>query len=344
VTGWTYPNLLHLAVVLPAVAAAAYLLYWRRRRHAAALLGDRALVRRLTGTDLGRFPTRGAVLTVLAAAALGLAAAGPRWGGGEPAGIPTAAPDLVLVLDVSNSMLVRDVAPHRLERQREAARSLMEALGPARVGLVVFAGSGHVVAPLTHDRAMLRAYLDVLSPEMAYQGGSALSSGIRQGVRLVRVPGEVRPGAGALVLMSDGEAHETQDALRQALAEAAAARVPVHAVGIGTAAGGPVPDVNPASGDTVGWKREPSGEIAVSRLERGLLESIAGETGGVYVDGDAPGAMGTLAAAVARVPGMPHAPAPGNRYAWFVAAALALIAADLAADARTRRRAPAPGG
>jgi Ca-activated chloride channel homolog len=336
---WVYPNLLHLMVVLPAVAAAAFLLYWRRRRQAAAALGDPALVRRLTGADLRRFPRRSAALTVLAAAALGVASAGPRWGGDPaPAEAESQEGDVVLVLDVSNSMLVRDVAPDRLARQRAAAGALLDRAGGARVGLVVFAGSGHVVAPLTTDHAMIRMYLDALSPGMAYQGGSALSSGIRQAVRLVRVPGEARGTSAALVLMSDGEAHESEDFVRLAIRDAVRSRVPVHVVGIGTAAGGQVPDVNHATGDTTGFKREPmTGEVAVSRLNRGVLEMIAAETGGTYADADAPGGLGGIAAEVGRVRRVPAGPVPGNRYAWFIALALVLIGTEAVSEARGRR-------
>jgi Ca-activated chloride channel homolog len=342
VIAWAYPNLLHLAALLPAVAAVAYLLYWRRRRHAAAALGDPALVRRLVGTDLRRFPRRSATLVGVAAAALGVAAAGPRWGDDAPPEREGPPADLVLVLDVSNSMLVRDVAPDRLERQREAARAVVARAAGGRVGLVVFAGSGHVVAPLTTDHAMIGMYLDALSPGMAYQGGSAVSSGIRQAVRLIRVPGEARR-TGALVLVSDGEAHESEAAIRLATSEASRARVPVHAVGVGTERGGPVPDVDPVTGLGSGYKREPTGEVAVSRLDRDLLRTVARATGGTYMDADEPGALDELAAALARVRGVPGAPVPGNRYAWFVALALVLVAADAAADARARRRPAAQG-
>jgi Ca-activated chloride channel homolog len=342
VIAWTYPNLLHLAALLPTVAVAALLLHWRRRRHAAAALGDPALVRRLVGTDLRRFPRRSAALLVLAAASLGVAAAGPRWGNDAPAERDGPPADLVLVLDVSNSMLVRDVAADRLERQREAARAVVARAGGGRVGLVVFAGSGHVVAPLTTDHAMIGMYLDALSPAMAYQGGSAVSSGIRQAVRLIRVPGEARRAA-ALVLMGDGEAHEPAEAIRLATSEASRARVPVHAVGIGTERGGPVPDVDPVTGLGSGFKREPTGEVAVSRLDRDLLRTVARATGGTYVDADAPGALDELAAELGRVRAVPGAPVPGNRYAWFVALALALVAADAAAEARGRRRPAAEG-
>ena len=118
------PELLWLAAALPAAVALGLWLWVRRRRRAARVLGGSELLRRLGAGDLESFPARRVPLLVLAAAALGVAAAGPQWGL-ESVEEQTSSADLVLALDVSKSMLAQDIAPNRLERERVLARRVL---------------------------------------------------------------------------------------------------------------------------------------------------------------------------------------------------------------------------
>lgn len=325
---WADPFLLHLIALLPALVLIGLLLWWRRRREVADALGDAALVRRMTGTDLRAFPFRRAALLLPAAALLGVAAAGPRWGFGP---VPDATRgDVVLVLDASNSMLAEDVRPSRLERERDAAQRLVDQLAGGRVGLVAFGGSGHVLSPLTSDAAALRLYLDALSPEVVNQSGTSLYSALRHALDLLGPTGP--SGApGSIVLVSDGEALDPPELVDLSVDEAVRRGVPVHTVGIGTAAGASVPDHDEITGRRIGFKREPDGSVATSRLDEATLRRIAQRTGGTYTAATAAGSLAALAAAAARggrATGRRGESLPDNRYAWFLAAALAFIAAD----------------
>jgi Ca-activated chloride channel family protein len=336
---WTDPFLLHLIVLFPALLLAALLLWWRRRREVAEALGDPALVRRLAGTELRRFPVGRAALLLPAGALLGVAAAGPRWGDFDP-GAARGRGDVVLVLDASNSMLVQDVAPSRLERERALARGLVERLGGSRVGLVAFGGSGHPLSPLTTDASAIHLYLDALSPEIVNQSGTSLDSALRHALALLGAAGEGQAG-GSIVLMSDGEALEPPEMLAASIGNARRLGVPVHTVGIGTAAGGPVPDVNPETGERRGFKREPTGATAVSRLDAATLARIAQETGGTsrtLPDADGVAELATAAAQGGRAAGRNGAPVPDNRYEWFLGLALVLIAVDALVDRGRRGR------
>ena len=334
---WSDPFLLHLIPLFPVLLGIALLLWWRRRRDVADALGDPALVRRLAGTDLRAFPRRRAALLVPAAALLGLAAAGPRWG---DAGVPgdVRRGDVVLVLDASNSMLVEDVAPNRLERQREIARLLVRRLEGSRIGMVAFAGSGHVLTPLTDDFSALNLYLDALGPDIVHQSGSSLYSALHEAVNLLDVPG-AGSEPGSVVVITDGEALEPESMIELSLERAARRRVTIHAVGLGTDDGGRVPNLDPETGRRRGFKRDPeTGEDVVSWLHRPLLQQIARETGGtVHVMPDAQ-AVAALANAAAsggrRAGGTSH---PDNRYEWFLVLALALIAADALSEHRRPR-------
>ncbi len=331
-----HPALRHLIALFPAVALVALLLWVRRRREAAAALGDPALVGRLA-PGLARFSRRRVGMLVGAALALGVAAAGPTWGR-EPAPTPRGA-DVVLVLDASNSMHVEDVRPNRLERQRALARQLVRRLAGSRVAIVVFAGAGYVVAPLTRDHDALDAYLEALSPEMVPQGGSSLSNALRQGASLLFTEEGQRP-RGSLVLMTDGDALEEVRDVELAASLLGRAGIPVHAVGVGTSRGGPVPDLDPQTGRRTGFKRDVDGSVARSALGEPLLERIAEATGGSYRPAAAADARALAAAARTERPGGPDwsQERPGNRYEWFLSLALLLLAADSVLESGIARR------
>jgi Ca-activated chloride channel family protein len=339
------PLLLALAAVLPVLVLLGVLLYARRRRRVERLLGDAPLVRRLVGQDLGRFPWLRAAAVVLAAAALGVAAAGPRWGV-QPGGEPGGAADAVLVLDASNSMLVQDVAPNRLEAERRIARRLLDGMGDRRVGLVVFAGKGYVLSPLTSDRGVLDLYLDNLSTGIVTQSGTSLSSAVRYAAALLARAQE--PGrTGSVIVISDGDALEERADVLAAADEAVKEGVSVASVGVGTAAGGPVPNVDPATGKQDGFKHDLDGSIAHSAMRPDLLQEVAAKTGGTFVDAStSPDPAAQLLAGLRAHPGASSAGSgdagvgeeAADRAWWFVAIALVLLALDALVGARANPR------
>jgi len=325
------PDLLWLALLLPALAAAAVLGYGRRRRRVARQLGAPELVRRLGAGDLERPVIGRLALVSLAAAALGLAAAGPRWGwtAVEHHG---RARSIVLALDVSKSMLARDVSPNRLERARLLTRRLLRELRGDRLGLVAFAGRAYVLAPLTVDHGALELYVDALDPEIVTYGGSSLAAALRQATDLAL--GEDGTGGRdrAVVLVTDGEAHDEEEAVMAEAARAARAGVVVHTVGIGTQRGEPIPERDPRTGRDAGYKRDGAGEVVISRLNEPLLTRVAEATGGQYVRLDQAGATDRLLGALraverTRVQGERYLE-PRARHGWFVALALVLLAVD----------------
>lgn len=287
--------------------------------------------RRLGAGELGRFPGLRLALLSLSAASLGFALAGPHWGLGPDQGHSSSL-NIVLALDVSNSMRVTDSAPSRLVRERLLATRLLSQLEGNRIGLVAFAGQAYVLSPLTVDHSALQLYVDALNPGLLSAGGTALSAALRQAVDVVR--GDDTGSRNAVVLVSDGEDLEQQSLAVQAAERAAHAGVVVNTVGVGTAAGGRIPDVDPVTGQTRGWMKDPvSGQVVISRMDAPLLRRIARITGGTYVHlGDA-GATNHL---VSVLSGMERGVtdssgqrlAPVDRTAWFVGLALLLLALD----------------
>src|SRR5690606_34374697 len=325
------PDLLWLAVVLPALAAAAVLGYGRRRRRVARRLGSPELVRRLGAGDLERPVTGRVVLVALAAAALGFAAAGPRWGW-QAVEHQGRARNIVLALDVSKSMLARDLTPNRLERERLLARRLLRELRGDRLGLVAFAGRAYILAPLTMDHGALELYVDALDPGIVSYGGSSLAAALRQATDLALGQQSTGGRDRAIVLATDGEAHEDNAAVLAEAERAAAAGIVVHTVGIGSQRGEPIPERDPRTGREAGYKRDMSGEVVISRLNESLLSRIAELTGGRYVRLDQAGATDQLLGALraverTRIQGERYLE-PRPRDAWFVALALVLLVVE----------------
>jgi Ca-activated chloride channel family protein len=324
------PNLLFLALLLPLAAGLLVFRYARRRVRVAQTLGDRALLARLGGAGLARFPRLRLLLIVLATATLGVAAAGPRWGLRSVEN-QMRTRSVVLALDISKSMLARDVQPNRLERERLIARRVLRDLIADRIGLVVFAGRAYILSPLTTDHGALQLYVDALDPEMVSQGGSSLAAAITQAADLARGPDGRARGA-AVVVLSDGEALEEEAAIAQAAQRARRLGIPIHAVGLGTAAGERIPEVDPVSRRVVGYKVDEYGRHVHSRLNEPLLRSIAEETGGQYFASEQPGSTSALLRTLRdlqRTTAEEQSRTERqDRTPWFLALALLLLALD----------------
>lgn len=272
------PELLVLAVLAPLAALAAALL-WRRRLAAAAAWASRGLWDRLlAGYAPGRL-TFSVLCLSLAVLGAGLALARPRWGEVRER-VAQEGVDVVVVLDASLSMGAADVPPSRLDVAETLIRRLVQAMPGHRVGLVGAEGTGVVLAPLTTDSAVVDLLLDGVEP------GSLAVPGTRLSDALERVPELFPPGTErhrAAVLVSDGEDHG--GGLAERIEELAAAGVVVHAIGVGTLDGAPVP----LPGQPGEVRRRRDGSIVISRLSEDTLERIARGTGGVYLRATDPG-------------------------------------------------------
>jgi Ca-activated chloride channel family protein len=254
------------AVVLASVALG-------RRKRARAAFAESALMERLApGSSLGRARARAALL-VIAVVFLGLAMGRPqvgtRMGVAKRTGV-----DLMLAIDVSESMRARDLKPDRLEKARREAQTLIGLLDGDRVGIITFSGAAFVQCPLTLDYGAATMLLSAVEPGTIPRPGTALADAIRQGVRsLSTVPDRAK----VLVIMTDGEDHDS-DPLKAAQ-EAAEAGVVIYTIGLGSTSGEPIPL---ESGQGSGYKRDRQGQIIMTRLDEATLIDVAAATGGRY--------------------------------------------------------------
>ncbi len=181
--------------------------------------------------------------------------------------------EMMLVVDVSNSMLAEDFEPNRLERTKYAINRLFDGLKQDRVGLIVFAGEPRVQLPITSDYRMAKAFARHIDPSQVSVQGTAIGKALEQA--LLSFSGETdEKRSRAIILITDGENHD-DDAV--AVAKRAAEQgIRIYTIGIGTPEGAPIE----IDGEFI---RDEQGEMVVSKLNEEMLAQIADLTGGAYV-------------------------------------------------------------
>jgi Ca-activated chloride channel family protein len=333
--GFARPEALLLFVAIPLIAALVALAYRARVRALRSFGGATALVSRS-----GPRSWLKATLVVVALVSLVVALAGPyidlRARAARRLGV-----DIVLAVDVSQSMAARDVEPDRLRAARHFAEELGRQMVGSRVALVLFAGQGTVRYPPTTDPRILGEVLDNSGRGVRLTQGSSLRSGIESS--LGAFPPDLDPlRQRAIVLVSDGEITNSDvpeaDELRGAR---------IYSVGVGTAAGGQIPTYDANNGKFTGYLRDTAGVPIVTHLVEATLRSVAEKGGGAYfqyagndsVIGDLARQLRTMEA----VEPLDDAGAvPDERSAPFIAIAVALLLLEwLISD---RRPMPTPRG
>jgi Ca-activated chloride channel family protein len=184
--------------------------------------------------------------------------------------------DVIVAVDLSNSMLAQDMKPNRLEKAKQEIRSIIDRLAGDRVGLVAFAGEAFVQCPLTLDYAAARMLLSIMDQNTISVQGTSLSSAIETAQKAFT---QLEKKHKVLLLLTDGEDQEG-DAV-EAATRARQDGIKIYTVGIGDPAGEPIP-IFDRTGKQIGFKKDPQGEVIVSKLDETTLQRIALETGGKY--------------------------------------------------------------
>ncbi|MCB1041954.1 MAG: VWA domain-containing protein [Acidobacteria bacterium] len=217
------------------------------------------------------------VLLCLGIAALVAAAARPQWGTKLEA-ITHRGIDILVAIDVSESMRARDVSPDRISKARQEVEKFLELLKGDRVGLIAFAGSAYNYCPLTVDYRAIRLFLSGLEPGVIEDSGTNLNSAIAEGIKTFER--SKSSSYRVLVLFTDGEHHE-QDPL-PAVREAVDAGIQVYTVGIGnpSTSGERIP--LDKKGQEEVFKLDQAGNLVITKLDEATLQSIAEEGNGQY--------------------------------------------------------------
>ena len=179
--------------------------------------------------------------------------------------------EIMIVLDVSNSMLAEDYSPNRLERAKLAISRLVDKLREDRIGLIVFAGNSFVQLPITTDYVSAKMFLNSISTESVPVQGTAIGEAINTAVRSFSAQSEK---SRAVIVITDGENHEDDPVA--AAQQAAELGVRVFTIGVGSPEGKPIP----MDGELL---KDKDGEIVVTRLDETVLRDVAAAGNGLYV-------------------------------------------------------------
>ena len=247
----------------------------RWKRKALLSLGDQHTVRRMMPEVSLSRPGLKFLLFALAYASLVVGAANPQIGTKIEEGKREGA-DLMILLDVSNSMLAGDLAPNRLENAKRAISQLIDNLHNDRIGIIIFAGEAYVQLPITTDYSAAKLFLNNITTDIVPTQGTAIGAAIEMGMKSFNF---VNGTSKAMILMTDGENHE-DDAVSAAKG-ASAKDVAIHVIGLGLPEGAPVPIYK--NGKPVGFHTDETGKTVVSKLNEEMCKEISQAGEGVYV-------------------------------------------------------------
>ena len=263
------PHILWLLLAIPAMVIILMAMAQLRKRNIAKF-GNPAIIKSLM-PDVSQWRVRiKSTLFLLAVTAVIFAAARPQFGSKlqeqKSQGI-----EMMLVVDVSNSMLAEDFAPNRLDRTRYAIDKLFASMKQDRVGLVVFAGETKVQLPITTDYRMARSFAKRLSPSLVSVQGTEIGKALSLATLSFSKSGD---SGRVMILITDGETHDST--ALEAAQRAADQGIKIFTIGIGTPEGKPVK----IDGEFI---KDENNEMVVSRLNEELLQQIATTTGGAYI-------------------------------------------------------------
>jgi Ca-activated chloride channel family protein len=184
--------------------------------------------------------------------------------------------DIIIALDVSNSMKAEDISPNRLERSKQAISRLIDQLQNDRIGMIVFAGQAYVQLPITSDYAAAKLFLTTIEPEMIPTQGTCIGCAIELAEQSF-VGNENKYKA--LVIITDGENHE-EDAV-EAAKKSSDKGIVIHTIGMGSLEGAPIPVYK--NGIQTDFLRDGDGKTVITKLEPLTLERVAAEGKGVFI-------------------------------------------------------------
>ncbi len=260
---------LFLLLLVPLMPLLYALVRWLRKRRLSRI-GDPALVKQLIPSWSGAKGWVRLVFFDLAFAFFVVGLARPQIGA-KLQERETRGAEIMICLDVSNSMLARDYSPNRLERAKLAISRITDKLQDDRIGLIIFAGSSFVQLPITNDYVSAKMFLSSINPESVPVQGTAIGDAILTAARSFSAQSEK---SRAIIVITDGENHEDDPV--EAAKQAAEMGIKVYTIGVGSLRGEPIP----MDGDLL---KDKDGNIVVTRLDESTLQKVAEVGNGAYV-------------------------------------------------------------
>ena len=270
------PHVLWLLVV---VLLLLLLYQWGRymSKKSLARFGDVTLLRALMDGVSKHKPNMKFVLQVVALVCLIVAGARPQFGS-KLQNVKKEGIEVMVCLDISNSMLAEDIAPNRLEKSKRMLSRLLDQMENNQVGLVVFAGDAVVQLPITNDYVSAKMFLESISPENISVQGTAIGEAINLAVRSFTPREE---SSKAIILITDAENHE--DDASGAATAAFEKGIPTHVIGVGSTQGTVIPD---GSGRKNSPRKDSTGNPITTRLDETIARQVAESGHGIYAHAD----------------------------------------------------------
>ncbi len=244
------------------------------RKRLLGIYGEQAIISQLFPGVSKYKPAVKLVLASLAFAFLILGIANPQIGT-KLEEVKREGVEIMIAVDVSNSMMTEDIKPNRLERTKQALLRLIDNLQSDRIGIVAFAGESFLLLPLTTDYSAAKLLISTISTDLIQTQGTAIGGAISSALGHFSDNPATKK---AIIVITDGENHE--DNASKAASEAAEKGVVVHTIGMGSVKGGPIPVY--AGSRIKGYKKDAEGNPVISKLNAGMLQQIAIEGGGKF--------------------------------------------------------------
>ncbi|HET9570104.1 MAG TPA: VWA domain-containing protein [Bacteroidales bacterium] len=268
------PEYLYLLLLIPIIVLV-YILIGIRQQKRLKAFGDPTLLAQLMPDVSHRRPLLKFILQLSAIAITMIMISGPEFGSKLEKSKRQGA-ELMIALDVSNSMLAEDIQPNRLAKAKQILSKLVDKLKDDKIGLVVFAGDAFTQLPITSDYVSAKMFMNTISPELVPTQGTAIGEAINLCMKSFPPKGEAER---AIIVITDGENFE--DDATEAAKEAQKEGVKVHVVGLGLEQGSPIP--LPNSSD---FRKDKDGNVVITKLNEKMCQDIAAAGNGIYVRSD----------------------------------------------------------
>lgn len=270
---FAHKEYLYGLLIIPAIVLI-FIIAWQMRKRALLKYGDMNIIKVLMeDVSLWR-PIWKFSIAMLAIGFLIVGIAGPQLGS-KLKEVKRKGVELVIALDVSNSMLAEDIQPNRLERSKRAISKLIDELHNDKIGLIVFAGEAYVQLPITTDYAAAKMFLSTVNTKVVPTQGTAIGAAIDLASK--SFTSEIDKNK-AIIIITDGENHE-DDAIAKAQ-EATEKGIIVHTIGMGLPKGAPIPIGNSGRSN---FRTDRTGQVVISKLDETMLQQVASAGQGKYI-------------------------------------------------------------
>ncbi|MDR2682939.1 MAG: VWA domain-containing protein [Dysgonamonadaceae bacterium] len=267
-----HPEYLYLLLVLP-VLLGFFIFYMKSKKRALKRFGEMPLLRALMPEVALKKQHFKFWLLLISSGLFVLVIAGPQFGS-KLETVKKQGIEVMVCLDVSNSMLSTDVNPTRLDKAKQILSRLVDNLTNDKIGLIVFAGDAYIQLPITSDYVSAKMFLSSIHPAMVPTQGTAIGSAINLAVKSFS-PNE--SSEKTIILITDGEDHEANS--KEAAEEAAKKGITVNVMGIGSPQGSPIPTSD-------GYMKDKDGNMVLTKLNEKMAQDIAVAGKGMYVRTD----------------------------------------------------------